>query len=160
MFADFETCGATVPKIIWRIATTPGCQEKLQAELKAAKPGGKLNGLLTYDELSQLPYLAACISEGLRMDPITGISLSRKVPAGGVEMGGHHLPGGVRLYCRRAYNANAEQTEIGITPWVIAYNEDVFPKPHEFRPQRWLEADEERKMLMRGSSPNEGIVTN
>ena len=95
MFAGFETCGATLPKIIWRIATTKGCQQQLQRELDTLSRTDALKGLLKYDQLLELPYLSACISEGIRMDPITGISLSRRVPAEGVQMNGYHLPGGV-----------------------------------------------------------------
>lgn len=95
VFAGFETCGATLPKIMHYIASTPGCQNRLRKELEAAKQPSGLDGLSTYDDLLQIPYLAACIHEGFRIDPITGISLSRKVPADGVSLNGFNLPGGV-----------------------------------------------------------------
>ncbi|KAL9112102.1 MAG: hypothetical protein Q9227_003479 [Pyrenula ochraceoflavens] len=133
VFAGFETCGATMPKIIWRIVGKEGCQARLQNELDAAKQQGRLPGLLNYDDLRQLPYLSACISEGFRMDPVTGLILSRQVPAGGVQLNGHHIPAG---------------TEIGINPWVLSYNEDIMVQPNEFKPERWLEASKQEKMLM------------
>lgn len=80
------------------ISNTAGCQERLREELleKAkAKESGGLEGLLTYDELLQLPYLTACINEGFRVYPMIGISLSRKVPNGGVKISGFDLPAGV-----------------------------------------------------------------
>ena len=50
---------------------------------------------MSYDQLKELPYLSACISEGFRMDPVTGLILSREVPTGGVEMSGYYIPAGV-----------------------------------------------------------------
>ncbi|KAJ9612035.1 hypothetical protein H2200_003630 [Cladophialophora chaetospira] len=132
VFAGFETCGATIPKIIWRIATTRDFQKRLQTELDTLSKTDTLKGLLTYDQLLELPYLSACISEGMRMDPITGIALSRRVPPEGVRMNGYDLPGG---------------TEIGITPRVISYNEDLVEDPYRFSPDRWLDATKEQKIL-------------
>lgn len=96
VFAGFETCGATLPKMIYYIATTSGCQERLQQELsQIERASSEPDGLLTYDELQQLPYLSACIKETFRINPITGIALSRRVPKGGHKMNGYYLPEGV-----------------------------------------------------------------
>ena len=47
---------------------------------------------------------------------------------------------------------SAKQTEIGITPWVISYNEVVIENPYQFKPERWLNATKEQRMLMGTSS--------
>lgn len=41
-----------------------------------------------------------------------------------------------------------QQTEIGITPWVTSYNEAIMPQPDKFRPERWLQATKEERVLM------------
>lgn len=59
------------------------------------------DGSVAYDDLVRLPYLNAIINEGYRIDPITGIALSRTVPSGGVRLNGFDLPEGVSswLFC-------------------------------------------------------------
>jgi cytochrome P450 len=95
IFAGFETCAATIPKIMWRIITNDGCQQRLQEELDTLEVGNLAKGLLSYDRLQELPYLSACINEGMRMDPVTGTNLPRQVPAAGVRLNGYDLPSGV-----------------------------------------------------------------
>jgi cytochrome P450 len=95
LFAGFETCASTIPKIMWRIVTNEGCQRRLQQELDTLEDGDLAKGLLSYDRLQELPYLSACISEGMRMDPVTGTNLSRTVPSAGVRLNGYDLPSGV-----------------------------------------------------------------
>lgn len=59
--------------------------------------------------------------------------MERHVPRQGVEIDGHYLKGG---------------TIVGINPWVTNHNEDVFPDPTKFRPERWLEASEAQGKVM------------
>lgn len=40
------------------------------------------------------------------------------------------------------------QTEIGITPWVTSHNDDIMPQPEQFRPERWLDATKDERILM------------
>lgn len=42
-----------------------------------------------------MPYLQACIKEGLRMHPATGLPLARVVPNGGTTICGRYFPEGV-----------------------------------------------------------------
>ena len=39
-----------------------------------------------------MPYLQACIKEGLRMHPATGLPLARVVPKGGATICGRYFP--------------------------------------------------------------------
>lgn len=45
--------------------------------------------------LSKLPYLNAALNETMRMQPAVPGGLRRIVPAGGVEIDGHYIPGGI-----------------------------------------------------------------
>lgn len=72
--------------------------------------------------------------EALRMHPAVGQLLERIVPAGGATIDGVHLPAG---------------TIVGINPWVAARDPAVYGSDAEvFRPERWIDADEQRLKLM------------
>lgn len=64
------------------------------------------------------------------MHPATGFILERVVPKGGVTL--HDV------YLR-------EGTIVGVNGWVIHRNKSIFGEDvHTFRPERWIEGDEER----------------
>ena len=50
------------------------------------------------DVLGSLPYMNACIEEGLRIFPPVPIGLLRTVPEGGAVIDGHQVSGGVRFH--------------------------------------------------------------
>jgi len=79
-------------------------------------------------KLHQLPYLDACIDESLRLAPPKPGSLPRVVLPGGTTIDGRFVPGG---------------TTVGVSHYVIHRDGDVFERPHEFVPDRWLVASEE-----------------
>lgn len=54
--------------------------------------------MLSFQEAQKLPYLQACIKEGLRMHPATGLPMVRVVPKGGSTIAGRYFPAKVR-YC-------------------------------------------------------------
>jgi hypothetical protein len=84
-----------MPTIATRIVRDPRNQSRLFQELEEAKGMGYISDPPMYDQLVKLSFLTACISEGLRMHPITGISLPRTLPEGGVEISGQFIPAGV-----------------------------------------------------------------
>lgn len=53
--------------------------------------------MLSYQDTQKLPYLQACIKEGLRMHPATGLPLVRVVPEGGARIAGRYFPAKVRV---------------------------------------------------------------
>ena len=64
------------------------------AELQAAK----LDFPAPYKTLEQLPYLNACITEGLRCHPVLGHAVERVVPDTGLALAdGTVLPPGVSV---------------------------------------------------------------
>ena len=70
-------------------------------------------------------YLGACLKESMRLCPVV-VHLTR-VASRPTRIGGHHLPQGTRIYpC--SYLAHRDP--------------DVFPRPDEFRPERFLEGNE------------------
>lgn len=70
--------------------------KRLVEEIRSSHPA---EGLFTIEALqSDMPFLNACINEGLRMYPPLPIGMQRVVPDGGAAINGEWVPGGVR-YC-------------------------------------------------------------
>jgi cytochrome P450 len=105
---------------------------------------------VTFAEAIKLKYFQACIKEALSgcrkplmsapadqyagMHPAVGLLLERVVPAGGAKLEDVFLP---------------EGTVVGMNPWVAARDKSVYgDDAYEFKPERWLEADEQQLKLM------------
>lgn len=128
MAAGIETTGDVLCWLMWQISL-PECQpiqDKLYAELFDA---ATTSPEPPYD---QLPYLNAVLKEALRMYPSIPMSLPRYVPAGGREIDGTFLPEGTIVSCQ-PYTMNR-------------FDQNVFPQPDTFNPERWLDKEAEVEM--------------
>lgn len=105
------------------IITHPKAYAKLQAELDQATVSGPI---IRGSEAMALPYLQACVNEGLRVfPPVTG-PLTKVVPKGGDTLHGQHIPGG---------------TNVIYAAWDFYKSREIFGQDADiFRPERWLEA--------------------
>lgn len=82
---------------------------------------------ITYAQATKLPYLNACITEGMRLHPSVGLPLQGYIPPGGATIAGVYLPEGYR---------------VGINAAVVHYDKDVFGSDAEqFNPDRWIDGD-------------------
>lgn len=105
----------------------PAAYEKLTAEIDEAIADGVLSIPVAYVEAVKLPYLKACINEGMRLHPSVGLTMPRVVPAGGATISGFQFPEGYR---------------VGINGAVVHYDNDVFgPDAENFNPDRWIEGN-------------------
>lgn len=94
----------------------------------------------TWAEIRNLPYLDACVLEGIRMHPPFALPFERVVPKGGITIAGQHLP---------------EGTDVGGNAYVVNRHKGWFGDDAEFwRPERWLEKDEAHKRKLEA-----GILT-
>ncbi|KAL1392560.1 putative cytochrome P450 oxidoreductase [Phyllosticta capitalensis] len=126
VLAGSDTTAIALRAILYYLLRTPPKLAKLIAQIDAADAAGVLSNPITYREATtHLPYLDAVIKEGMRMHPSVGLILEREVPAGGATICGRHIPGG---------------TIVGVNPWVTGYDSRIFPEPHAFIPERWLES--------------------
>ncbi|EEH05232.1 benzoate 4-monooxygenase cytochrome P450 [Histoplasma capsulatum G186AR] len=73
--------------------------------------------------LNNLPYLRACLDEGMRLSPVVPSHLPRQVLAGGLTIEKHHFPAG---------------TVVNTPPYTINHNEEYYPDPFSYRPERWI----------------------
>lgn len=77
------------------------------------------------------------MKEAMRMHPGVGFPLERYVPEGGMMVSGVNLPAG---------------TNICMSAPVVHYDKSVFGQDaDQFRPERWIEADQEQLKVMNRS---------
>jgi cytochrome P450 len=110
--------------------THPRVYRRLQAEIDEYFNARPSQQSITYNDARQLPYLHAVISEATRLHPSIVFQLLRKAPADFV-IDGIKIPPG---------------TEVGVSP--RAQNRDTAiwgDDANEFRPERWLENEEQAK---------------
>ena len=135
--AGFDTSAFTMTVIMYNLLKHPEAMKKLRSEIEDALNAGRLSVLPRFPETDKLDFLGAVIKETMRLQPFLIPQLEREVPAGGAEVAGQFLPGG---------------TTVGICVWHAHRDPAVFGKDaDEFRPDRWLEADHQRKILMERS---------
>ena len=90
-----------------------------------------------WNEVRDLPYLDACINEGVRLHPPFCLPFERVVPEGGVTI------------CGRFF---AEGTVVGMSPWVVNRHRPTFGEDSDaWRPERWLGQGEEHRRKLENS---------
>lgn len=120
--------------ILLNIITNPSVYAKLQREIDDAIVRGTVSSPIRNEEAVRLlPYLQACIKEGLRVFPPITALRERVTPPEGDIINGHHVPGGVN---------------IGLNMRGVLLSEVFGPDPDIFRPERWLDQDLENLKKM------------
>nr|A8C7R4.1 RecName: Full=Inactive cytochrome P450 monooxygenase cloA; AltName: Full=Ergot alkaloid synthesis protein cloA; AltName: Full=Inactive clavine oxidase; Short=CLOA [Claviceps fusiformis]ABV57820.1 cytochrome P450 monooxygenase [Claviceps fusiformis] len=116
-----DTTAYTTGCAFFYILSSPSVCRKLVKELD--ENASFIRNGLDYHKIQTLPYLNAVIKETLRISvPVPGC-LPRVVPEGGITVGSFHLPAG---------------TALSITQQAISLNQDIFPSPLCFSPERWI----------------------
>lgn len=111
------------------IITNPLVYAKLQLEIDYAISSSSISSPIQVDEAIKLPYLQACVKEGLRIFPPIAALRWRTTPPEGDHLNGYFVPGGVNI----GFNLRAMQRH------------EVFGlDPKVFRPERWLEASTDK----------------
>ncbi|KAJ5715324.1 Cytochrome P450 E-class group I [Penicillium malachiteum] len=126
MTAGIHTTAYTLSWATFNILNSPFVLAKLQAELDEVKVA--IRDEFDPKIIQSLPYLGGVIRETMRMaDPVPGF-LPRVVPKEGVHVGSSFLPGG---------------TSVSVSHPVVHMDPTIFPEPHTFNPDRWVEGGEE-----------------
>ncbi|KAI4287246.1 MAG: hypothetical protein L6R35_003501, partial [Caloplaca aegaea] len=130
LFAGADTTAIAINSVLYHLMRNPLAYQKLTTEIDTAVQDSTLSIPIAYAEAIKLPYLRACINEGMRLHPSVGLTMPRTVPPGGATISGYHFAAGYR---------------VGINGAVIQYDQDVFgADAHVFRPERWIEGDSAR----------------
>ncbi|KAI9434304.1 cytochrome P450 [Lactarius indigo] len=107
---------------VYHLLHNPEAKQRVADEVRSAWP--VLNNPPNYEELEKLPFLTAVIKEMLRIAPAVPAGLPRIVPPSGAVIAGIRIPGGV---------------VVSQSPLFLHFSDQIFPKPHKFLPDRWLE---------------------
>lgn len=131
--AGSDTTSTAVQSTLLAIILSPRIYQALKAEILSAVARGLVSYPIQESEAKQLPYLRACILEGLRKFPPLSQLRERVVPAEGAFFREHRIPGG---------------TFIGLNAWGTQRDEVFGDDPETYRPERWLIDDQERLKAM------------
>ncbi|KAJ7658590.1 cytochrome P450 [Mycena rosella] len=117
--AGSDTTAATLGTFVYAMLANPEAQRKAQAELDVVLGPGHLPDFA--DEVA-LPYVSAVVKEVLRWKNVTPIAFPHFVSVDD-DYRGYRIPAGSIV--------------IGNT-WAILHDEDMYPDPHAFKPERFL----------------------
>ncbi|KAJ5493609.1 hypothetical protein N7463_009696 [Penicillium fimorum] len=134
LVAGHETSGITFTYMMWELSQRPELQGELRKELLTLSPSLQYsttdgeNPLASPSAIDALPLLDAMVRETLRLHSPAPAQLPRVTPATekGTSLHGYdNIPGGVR---------------VSSTAYSLHRISEVYPRPLEWLPQRWLEA--------------------
>lgn len=120
--AGTDTTTSTLEWAMAELLHNPHCLSKVQAELRAIIDAGKK---VEEENLDDLPYLKAVIKETLRLHPPLPFLVPHKA-MDSCKMLGFHIP---------------KETQILVNVWAIGRDPKKWKKPHEFKPERFMEAE-------------------
>uniref|UniRef100_A0A182QZP4 Uncharacterized protein n=1 Tax=Anopheles farauti TaxID=69004 RepID=A0A182QZP4_9DIPT len=119
IFGGIEMTSACTAGTLYCLATHPEKQAKLRDELRTILPNK--DSIMTADSMRNLPYLRACIKEGLRMIPPT--VGSTRATGRDIVLQGYRVPKGM---------------DVIMCSMVLLREEQYFGRIKEFLPERWL----------------------
>lgn len=135
MMAGSDTVSGTITWTVHLLMLYPKHYKRAVSEVRLAFGKGHL---ITYaDCRAHLPFVEACLFESLRLSPATGGLLPRVSPPGGTTVQGHYIPEGTLIFM----NIGAANR-----------NPAVWPNPHLFDPDRFIDNDDARHSILTFSS--------
>ncbi|KAI1378435.1 cytochrome P450 [Hypoxylon crocopeplum] len=122
MVAGSETTATLLSGATYWMLKTPHALKRATEEVRNAFQSGED---ITFNEArAKLPYMIACLDEGLRLFPPVPLMLARSVPEGPpVQIAGLTIP---------------EKTIVGVHHLSAYHSELNFHRASEFIPERWL----------------------
>ncbi|KAK3110080.1 hypothetical protein LTR53_016007 [Teratosphaeriaceae sp. CCFEE 6253] len=116
---------------LFLLIANPTAYGKLRADIDSCGLDGSAS--ITHSTAQSLPYLSACIWEGLRMYPPLFGLLTKLAPPGGDTVNGVYIPGG---------------TGLAVCYASMCRRKDIFGQDSQlYRPERWIEAAPKQKRL-------------
>ncbi|ESZ92477.1 cytochrome P450 4A10 [Sclerotinia borealis F-4128] len=120
MFAGTDSTGMNLATIFRHLVLCPDKYELLRTEIMDNVTSANKQ------EIQALPYLSAVVKEGLRISMANPTRLPHVVPAGGWTFHSTFFPA---------------HSIVGCSAHELHFNAQVFPHPHNFQPERWLEGN-------------------
>ncbi|KAF1962454.1 cytochrome P450 [Byssothecium circinans] len=119
MSAGTETIATQLSGVTYLLLSHPAKLRKLAQEIRSFDNVEDLS----LQQLATLPYLNACLKEGLRLYPPIAEGLPRRIPDTGGAVLGHALQPGTSIY---------------VSPYATNRSSTNFHRPDSFEPERWL----------------------
>lgn len=146
-----QSTATTLSNIVYHLVKQPDVAKKLKEEMTTNVPNP--GTLPSWTALEQLPYLSAVILEGLRLifdfsqerlsyEP----SQERLARVAVDEELVYEDHGGSKNGSSSAKNMYVipRGTAVGMSACLVHLDGSVFPQPHKFRPERWLDENGQR----------------
>ncbi|MCJ1396152.1 hypothetical protein MMC18_009041 [Xylographa bjoerkii] len=137
--AGTETTARTLAVISFHLMDNPDVLQRLREELKTVLP--KPDSAVSSSTLENLPYMHAIVSEGLRISHAFVSRLPRISRDKTLQYGQWQIPKGVCLTSIVVSDMKLTfwQTPVSQSTYMVHMNEDIFPEPNKFKPQRWVD---------------------
>ncbi|CAI7661785.1 unnamed protein product [Penicillium palitans] len=120
MVAGTETTATALSGLLYHLLMTP---EKMSVLVEEIRGVFEKDSDIEMRALERMPYLNACIEEGLRIYPPVPAGLPRITPDEGLLVCGEHIPG---------------KTTLSVHHWATYRNPQNFRLPNQFIPERWI----------------------
>lgn len=134
--AGVETTSNTLNVTIFNLLQNRSQLDRLQKELRSLMPSPA--HLASWQQLENLPYLTAVISEGLRKSIGATSRFIRVAPRQDLRYNKYVLPAG---------------TAVSMSVMPLHRNANVFSDPDAFIPDRWLEKNTKSDLFVFGKGP-------
>lgn len=129
LHAGGTTTATAISTVFYYLSRHPAAYAQLAGEVRTTFASGR--DIRSGQQLSTCRFLRAVIDESLRISPPTpGVMWRQKDPLCDepLVVDGHVIPPG---------------TLVGVGTYSLMHNPEYFPDPFEFRPQRWLDGDDD-----------------
>lgn len=121
VIAGSDTSSTCLAAAFFYITRHPAVLSRLTAEIRSLKVENDICAANVTE--ARMPYLRACIDETLRIAPPVPAHIPREVLPGGAVIDGTFYPAG---------------TVVGVSAYALHHNEEYFPEPFTFSPERWI----------------------
>ncbi|KAI0192848.1 cytochrome P450 [Astrocystis sublimbata] len=126
LVAGGDTTATAICGTFFYLSRYPECYQKLAHEIRSTFTSGR--EIKTGPQLASCQYLRACIDESMRMSPPVSTTLWREQVRGSdtaepLVVDGHVIP---------------RSTLVGVNTYALHHNEEYFPDPFTYKPERWI----------------------
>ncbi|XP_058469399.1 sterol 26-hydroxylase, mitochondrial-like [Solea solea] len=118
LLAGVDTTSNTLAWALYLLSRDLESQDRLYKEVSSLVLADRVPSTA---EITHMPYLRAVIKEALRMYPV--VPMNARIMSEDVAIGGYEL---------------SKKTPFILCHYAISHDEDTFPEPFTFRPERWL----------------------
>jgi cytochrome P450 len=98
IFAGSDTTAISISAVLYHLCKNPQAMQTLRNEMdRMMSELDDDTEIWPLSVVNKMPFLQACIWEGLRLHPAVGMSLPRTTPKDGIEIDGRYIPGHVNI---------------------------------------------------------------